>query len=328
MGEASSDARTMARGMAAIYGHRLERPIMYTHGVALRERLRLFETGGLSSDPAPEIAHAVSWCIDAPTEAFGRQPGTANYAGVCWAESLFRVTGDIRYSNMFLYAADRVAHAERGGGSMLDPDARVEDFFFASMLLGGAYRLTGMARYAETLCRYLLNAGTQQQEGLWWHCASSPFNWGRGNGFAALGFSEALSCLSVNHPSYSALLKSHVRHIEALRRHQDSSGMWRQVIDEPRSYLEHSATSMIGNAIARGVRLGWLPADWMDSAEKAWDAVSRRTGPEGQMEHVCAGTGPQADLQAYVDRPFTDGQDDRGGAMALYFAVEMGSGSG
>ena len=99
--------------------------------------------------------------------------------------------------------------------------------------------------------------------------------------------------------------------------------MWRQVIDDPRSYLEHSATSMIGCAVARGVRLGWLPDEWREAAERAWQAVSRRTDGEGRLEHVCAGTGPQPHLQAYLDRPFTDGLDDRGGAMALYFAVEM-----
>ncbi len=258
-----------------------------------------------------------------PSEAFGLKPGTANYAGVCWAENLFRATGDARYSDMLLYAADKVAPAALRGGSVLDPDARVEDFFFASVLLGGAFSLTGDARYAWVLTRYLLDAGTQQQNGLWWHCGASPFFWGRGNGFAALGFSETLSRLPATHPSRSALIKSHLRHIEALRRHQDSSGMWRQVIDEPRSYLEHSATSMIGCAIARGVRLGWLPEEWKDTAKRAWEAVSHRTDPQGRLEHVCVGTGPQPDLQAYLDRPFTDGQDDRGGAMALWFAVEM-----
>jgi len=31
----------------------------------------------------------------------------------------------------------------------------------------------------------------------------------------------------------------------------------------------------------------------------------------------------QENLQAYLDRPAIFGRDDRGGAMALWFAVEM-----
>ena len=80
---------------------------------------------------------------------------------------------------------------------------------------------------------------------------------------------------------------------------------------------------MIGSAVARGVRLGYLHEEWKDTAQKAWDAVMQRTSADGELEHVCVGTGPQANLRAYLDRPSTSGRDDRGGAMALHFAVEM-----
>lgn len=323
VGEITSDAMMQARRLATVYGHRLDRPIIYTQGVALNERLRLFRVGGSARSPAPDIARIVAPFMAAPAEAFGPKPGTANYAGVSWAGSLFRATDDSRYSALLLHAADRVCGTDTRTPSLLDPDARVEDFYFASVLFGEAFGLTGDRRYTDALALYLHDARTQQPDGLWWHCRASPFCWGRGNGFAALGFSYALASLSPSHPAQGALLKSHLRHIGALRRHQDSSGMWRQVIDEPRSYLEHSATAMIGCAVARGVRLGWLPGEWKDTAERAWQAVSQRTDPQGRLEHVCVGTGPQPDLQAYLERPFTDGQDDRGGAMALSFAVEM-----
>ena len=37
----------------------------------------------------------------------------------------------------------------------------------------------------------------------------------------------------------------------------------------------------------------------------------------------CTNTGVQESLQAYLDRPAIFGRDDRGGAMALWFALEM-----
>lgn len=99
--------------------------------------------------------------------------------------------------------------------------------------------------------------------------------------------------------------------------------MWHQVLDEPGSYLEHSASSMIGYALARGLRLGWLGAEWRPALDRTWDAVTSRIGPGGELEHVCGGTGPQPNLRAYLERLYSDGLDDRGGAMALWFAVEM-----
>ena len=56
-----------------------------------------------------------------------------------------------------------------------------------------------------------------------------------------------------------------------------------------------------------------------DDAVAVWQAAGR----PGELEHVCVGTGPLATLDEYVSRSYTDGLDDRGGAMALWFAVEM-----
>jgi len=118
-------------------------------------------------------------------------------------------------------------------------------------------------------------------------------------------------------------MHTHLRHLEGLATHQDESGMWRQVIDRPETYLEHSATSMIGYSIARGIRHHWLSDAWRPIVERAWDAVSQRIGKDGSLKQVCIGTGPLASLEEYIKRPYTDGVDERGGAMALWFAAEM-----
>ena len=50
----------VALGLAVHYGHRLERPVVYTQGVALSGRLRLHELLPDSPDPAPDIAEIVA----------------------------------------------------------------------------------------------------------------------------------------------------------------------------------------------------------------------------------------------------------------------------
>ena len=312
----------VALGLAVQYGHKLERPVVYTQGVALSGRLRLHQLLPESPDPAADIAGVVAPYVADLPRIFGPDDGTANFAGLCWADELAASTGGDLYVDLLHFAADKFGPTLDDGP--LDPDIRVEDFFFAATMLGRAFRATGNSVYSDLLAEFLVSSvDTLQPDGLWWHCKASPFYWGRGNAFAALGFAEALTYLPGDHPSRSELLRAHVRHLEGLKEHQDESGMWRQVVDMPETYLEHSATSMIGYSIARGLRLGWLDNSWREVVDRAWDGASQRIGDDGSIEHVCVATGPQPDIEAYVSRPYSDGLDDRGGAMALWFAVEM-----
>lgn len=328
MTQVSHDPLLTARRLARAYGHRLEAPVVYTQGVALSGRLRLHElAGGGSSEnaPAADIEKIIAPRLSEGAAMFGEHGGTANFAGICWADELFTATGNQKYLDLLVEVADRFESPREGVpiAPPLDADIRVEDFFFAATVLGRAFQQTGNSRYLDVLVRFLLAADTQQADGLWWHCRTSPFYWGRGNAFAAMGFAETLTYLPADHPERERLIASHVRHLTALRSFQDQSGMWRQLIDREDSYLEHSATSMIGYTLARGLRLGWLGDDWREVAERAWSGSADRIGPNCELEHVCVGTGPQPDITSYLERSHSDGLDDRGGSMALWFAVEM-----
>ena len=311
----------LGTSLSTHYGQLLERPVVYTQGVALSGRLRLHELRPDSDDPSIDIASTVAEYVKTPAKLFSETDGTANYAGFCWADELAMSTDDDRYLELLGTVADRFGPTIEDGP--LDPDIRVEDFFFASTILGRAFHSTLNYKYIDLLSEFLLSADTLQPNGLWWHCKASPFYWGRGNAFAALGFAEALTYLPEDHPSRPELLHTHILHLEGLVRHQHESGMWHQVINMPNTYLEFSATAMIGYSIARGLREGWLSDEWQEFAGRAWRGIAQRTTENGELEHVCVGTGPLATIDEYVNRSYTDGLDDRGGAMALWFAVEM-----
>jgi len=113
------------------------------------------------------------------------------------------------------------------------------------------------------------------------------------------------------------------QHATALLKHQDLTGMWRQVIDEPSAYREMTATCMIGFALQRGVKEHWLDRPTFQPAiDRAWQAVLPRIGVDGVLLDVCTGTGKQKTLQDYYDRTAIFAVDERGGAMALLFTVE------
>ena len=312
----------VAISLGTYYGHELSRPVVYTQGVSLSGRLRLHELRSDLPDPSSEIIETVSEYLADPSAMFSDDNGSANFAGVCWADELASSTDDDSYLDLLRFTADLFGSTVEDG--IFDSDVRVEDFFFASTMLGRTFRSTGDSRYADLLADYLTTCDvTLQANDLWWHCKASPYFWGRGNAFAALGFAEALSYLPQDHPARAALVRTHLRHLSGLVNHQDESGMWRQVVDMPETFLEFSATAMIGYSMVRGLRLGWLDDKWRVVVDRTWDGLSQRISDHGELKHVCVGTGPLATLDDYINRSYTDGLDDRGGAMAIWFAVEM-----
>jgi rhamnogalacturonyl hydrolase YesR len=313
----------VARLLATVYGHTLD-PVVYTQGMAISGRLRLSRLDPTVADPTSDIVQLVEAYVSGARPMFGERAAPSAMAGLIWAIQLTEVTRDFRYAELLVSLAERYRPGGAGGAPPpSDADFRTEDMFMNGAVLGRASRLTARARYLDLLISFLLEARIQQANGLFWHCRSAPYYWGRGNGFAALGFSETLSFLPSSHPSRAPLLDIHVRHLEALRQHQLASGMYAQVLNVPGSYQECTATCMIGYAMARGLRRGWLDASYRSAVERAWQGVVERIDNHGGLVDCCTNTGVQDNLQAYIDRPAIFGRDDRGGAMALWFALEL-----
>src|SRR5262249_52484361 len=112
--------------------------------------------------------------------------------------------------------------------------------------------------------------------------------WGRGNGFPALGLASALSDWPEDHPARDGVLGEFRKRMAALRPHQDAgAGCWDQVIDHPESYDEFSCACMIGCAMQRGVRRGWLAEEeYGPCVDRAWRAILERTGADGKLVDV------------------------------------------
>ena len=312
----------LAAIVAAEYGNVLD-PVNYTRGVAMSGRLRLQRLAVELPDPVLAMIGMVEPLLERGSlDSIVRADGSV-HAGLVWAEELSDATGDRRYVDALLRVADRYLQPRPPAlPAPIDPDNRVEEVFFASAVLGRAYKVTEDSRYAETLVFLLKAWRAQSDSGLWWHCKASPFYWGRGNGFAALGLAEALTYLPEDIGSRSALVTRHRAHLTALVQHQDPSGAWHQLIDRPDSYQELTATAMIGYSLARGIHRGWLGDEFLSPLRSAWTAVDERIDNYGMVRDACVGTGPMPTLDDYLTRPTDVGHDDRSGSMALWFAVE------
>ena len=317
----------IARILASRYGHALD-PVNYTQGVGISGRLRLAALDDTLPNPTADIAAMIDH-IAADPPAYLADAGGAALAGVVWAARLADYTGDEKYRRLFFYAADRfVARGPGEAPAPCDPDFRVEDMFMTGAMLGRAYRISGDPKYADLLASFLLDGGdVQQGNGLFHHARSAPFYWSRGNGFAALGYAEALTYLPGDHPARDTLLQRHRRHLDALLRVQQPWGTFGELVDLPGAWGELTSTSMIGYALGRGLRLGWLPSDdgsgYTAGLRACWRALSERIDEEGAVVDGCVSTGVMPDARAYLNRTAVNGYDDRTGSLALWFACEM-----
>jgi rhamnogalacturonyl hydrolase YesR len=205
-----------------------------------------------------------------------------------------------------------------------------DDMFMAPAVLARVAAVSDEPRFTEVTQRLLesYSERLQRPDGIFVHVESSPFAWGRGNGFAAFGLMDSLTHLRAESTAKSRLINIFQRHMNSLLQHQSPDGAWRQVIDEPGAYREFTATAMITTAMARGIRSGWLDqARFLPAVNRGWKAVSARIANDATLTDVCTGTGAKKDCDRshYLHRDAIFGPDDRGGAMGLTVALEIHS---
>jgi len=203
-----------------------------------------------------------------------------------------------------------------------------DDMFMASAVLARVAGATRETVFSEATQRLLesYSARLQRPDGVFIHVESSPFAWGRGNGFAAFGLMESLTHLPQGEGNRKALLEVFRKQMHGMIAQQTPDGAWRQVIDEQGAYREFTATAMVTTAMARGIRLGWLERDkFLPVVERGWRAIAVRVGDDASLVDVCTGTGAKKDCDRshYLHRDAIFGHDDRGGAMALTLALEI-----
>jgi rhamnogalacturonyl hydrolase YesR len=309
--------RVFAEQLARVYGRDFAQP-NYIAAMAIISRLRLGEQA--------DVAQLVAPYFDGTRDSFAR-PSQSSLAAHLLFFELAR-NGDERAKALVLRAAGsgftdagelREFMPLHGGWS--------DSLFMDVPILAKAGALSDDRRYFDMAARHVafMQKIVLRPDGLYRHQASAEAAWGRGNAFPALGLALTLSDFPADHPAYASLLASFQRHMATLAKFQDENGMWRNVIDRPGAYAEYSATAMIGAAMLRGVRRGWLDtATYQPLVDKAWQAILARTSADGHVVDAAESTGTRGLTDAdYLRRIAILGRDDRSGGMAMFFATEL-----
>jgi rhamnogalacturonyl hydrolase YesR len=201
----------------------------------------------------------------------------------------------------------------------------IDDMFMITAVQTQAYRATGDKKYIDRAAKemVLYLDSLQQPNGLFYHAPDVPFFWGRGDGWMAAGMTELLRSLPNDNPDRPRIMKGYKDMMASLLKYQADDGMWRQLIDDPQSWKETSATGMFTFAFITGVKEGWLDkATYGPAARKAWLSLITYIDDNNDIHEVCEGTNKKNDRQYYLDRKRNVG-DLHGQAPVLWCAAAL-----
>jgi rhamnogalacturonyl hydrolase YesR len=118
------------------------------------------------------------------------------------------------------------------------------------------------------------------------HC-SDPAYWGGGNGWTAASLARVIRALPPERAADRAKLAGFLRElIDGCIAHQCESGLFCNVVDDPRSFEETNLAQMLAYSIYESVRGGWLPADYLPAADRMRTAARARVDENGFVQGV------------------------------------------
>ncbi len=146
-----------------------------------------------------------------------------------------------------------------------------------------------------------------QQTGLWFHGWTFEGRhhfgrafWARGNSWFTCGAVDFIEWLADDEDEAvrRLILNTWQEQCLALCRCQHEDGLWHTLLNRPDSYLETSASAAIAYGLLKGVRLGLLPENCRESAQRALVGVLAQVGEDGTVHGVSYGT-PVGDTEDF-----------------------------
>jgi unsaturated rhamnogalacturonyl hydrolase len=192
-----------------------------------------------------------------------------------------------------------------------------DTLFMAVLPLARIGVLLGRRDYVEEAKRqFLIHADflLDRKTGLWFHGWTFEGRhhfanalWARGNSWITMAIPELLDMLRLDSADAvgAHLVQLLVLQADALVEAQRPDGLWPTLLDDPASYGEASATAGFAFGLLKAVRLGFLPARFLEAGQRAALAVLDRVGDDGALADVSFGTPMFDTLEEYRQVPIT-----------------------
>ncbi len=165
----------------------------------------------------------------------------------------------------------------------------------------------------------------------------SQHTWGRALGWYAMALVEVLETMPESYARRAELLEIFKSVMASVSKYQDESGVWYDVldVDDPRNYLEATCSSMFCYCLLKGVRMGWIDAEYLPAGVKAFRGIVNEFVKENSdgtisLQKCCevSGLGPEnrpqrdGSFEYYMSEPVRD-NDPKGVGPFMWAALEM-----
>ncbi len=141
---------------------------------------------------------------------------------------------------------------------------------------------------------------------------TSPNFWARAMGWYGNALIDVLEQMPATYNKKDSLVNILNRFAAAVQKVQDAkTGLWYDILDKPTgkgNYLEASASSMFVYALAKGVRLGYLPTSYLSVSKKGYDGIIKNfTETDASSQTNLKGT---VSVSSLGGKPYRDGSYD------------------
>jgi unsaturated rhamnogalacturonyl hydrolase len=125
-----------------------------------------------------------------------------------------------------------------------------------------------------------------------WHDGRKEFtdakHWGVGNGWAAAAITRVIGLLPESESKARTELSGYVKEVlDGCLAHQRPDGLFHNIVDDPNTFVETNLSQMLAYSIYRGAQAGWLPQNYIGTADRMRTAARAKVDKHGYVQDVC-----------------------------------------
>lgn len=121
--------------------------------------------------------------------------------------------------------------------------------------------------------------------------------WARSCGWVVTAIADILDYFPKTHEKYGRIVEIQNKLLSAIAKYQDADGLWHQVLDKPENAdnpQESSASCLFLYAAAKGMREGYIDADYSEMIERGLDGILKHVVKRDEngrvvISKICAG---------------------------------------
>ncbi|MGA9120651.1 MAG: glycoside hydrolase family 88 protein, partial [Bacteroidota bacterium] len=112
--------------------------------------------------------------------------------------------------------------------------------------------------------------------------------WGVGNGWSAAGITRVIHALPDTMSTERNRLVGYLTGIiDGCIAHIRTDGLFHNIVDDPKSFVETNLSQMLAYSIYRGLKGGWIPEGYKAHADRMRAAVHMKVDDLGLVQGVC-----------------------------------------